>query len=62
MLILTHEDTKRNRGLRSSGSDNPFAPLAEAAEGMMQAGFSAADRQLIGHDNALALLPRLKTR
>ena len=44
------------------GSDNPFVPLAETAEGMMRVGFSAADRQLIGHDNALALLPRLKTR
>jgi len=43
------------------GSDYPMIPLAETAEGMMQVGFSAADRQLIGHDNALALLPRLKT-
>ncbi len=43
------------------GSDNPFVPLAETAEGMMQVGFSAADLQLIGRDNALALLPRLKT-
>jgi 6-methylsalicylate decarboxylase len=43
------------------GSDNPFVPLAETAEGMMQVGFSAADLQLIGRDNALALLPRLRT-
>jgi predicted TIM-barrel fold metal-dependent hydrolase len=43
------------------GSDNPFVPLAETAEGMMQLAFSAADLQLIGRDNALALLPRLKT-
>jgi predicted TIM-barrel fold metal-dependent hydrolase len=43
------------------GSDNPFVPLAETAEGMMQVGISAADLQLIGRDNALALLPRLKT-
>jgi hypothetical protein len=35
-------------------------PLAETAEGMLQVGFSAADLQLIGRDNALALLPRLK--
>jgi 6-methylsalicylate decarboxylase len=42
------------------GSDNPFVPLAETAEGMLQVGFSAADLQLIGRDNALALLPRLK--
>jgi len=43
------------------GSDNPFVPLAETAEGMTQVGFSAADLQLIGRDNALALLPQLKT-
>jgi predicted TIM-barrel fold metal-dependent hydrolase len=43
------------------GSDNPFVPLAETAEGVMQIGFSAADLQLIGRDNALSLLPRLKT-
>jgi 6-methylsalicylate decarboxylase len=43
------------------GSDNPFVPLAETAEGMMQLGFSAADLQFIGRDNALALLPRLRT-
>lgn len=42
------------------GSDNPFIPLAETAEGMMQLGFSAGDLQRIGHDNALVLLPRLK--
>lgn len=41
------------------GSDNPYVPLAETAEGMWQVGFSAADLQLIGRDNALALLPRL---
>lgn len=43
------------------GSDNPFVPLAETAEGVMHVGLSAADLQLIGRDNALALLPRLKT-
>jgi predicted TIM-barrel fold metal-dependent hydrolase len=42
------------------GSDNPFIPLAETAEGMMQLGFSAIDLQRIGRDNALTLLPRLK--
>ena len=41
------------------GSDNPYVPLAETAEGMMQVGFSAADLQLIGRDNALTLLPQL---
>jgi predicted TIM-barrel fold metal-dependent hydrolase len=42
------------------GSDNPFIPLAETAEGMRQLGFSASDLQRIGRDNALTLLPRLK--
>jgi predicted TIM-barrel fold metal-dependent hydrolase len=42
------------------GSDNPFVPLAQTAEGMLQVGFSAADPQLIGRNNALALLPWLK--
>jgi 6-methylsalicylate decarboxylase len=43
------------------GSDNPYVPLAQTSEGMMHVGFSTADLQLIGRDNALALLPRLKT-
>ena len=42
------------------GSDNPFIPLAKTAEGMTQLGFSQDDLRLIGRDNALALLPRLK--
>ena len=42
------------------GSDNPFVPLADTAEGMMQLGFSADDLRQIGRENALALLPRLK--
>jgi len=42
------------------GSDNPFIPLADTAEGMMQLGFSENDLRLIGRDNALALLSRLK--
>ena len=42
------------------GSDNPFIPLAETAEGMVELGFSAIDLQRIGRDNALTLLPRLK--
>lgn len=42
------------------GSDNPFVPLAETAEGMMQLGLSADDVALIGRHNALTLLPRLK--
>jgi 6-methylsalicylate decarboxylase len=42
------------------GSDNPFIPLAETAEGVTQLGLSADDLRLIGRENALALLPRLK--
>lgn len=42
------------------GSDNPFIPLAETAERVMNLGFSAGDLQRIRRDNALALLPRLK--
>jgi hypothetical protein len=39
--------------------DNPFVPLAETAEGIMQLGFSADDLERIGRANALTLLPRL---
>ena len=42
------------------GSDNPFVPLAETAEGIMQLGFTGDDLARIGRDNALTLLPRLK--
>lgn len=42
------------------GSDNPFVPLTETAEGIMQLGFSADDLERIGRNNALTLLPRLK--
>ena len=42
------------------GSDNPFIPLAETAQGVTRLGFSASDLQKIGRDNALNLLPRLK--
>jgi 6-methylsalicylate decarboxylase len=34
------------------GSDNPFVPLRETAERMLQLGLSAADLQTIGRDNA----------
>ena len=44
------------------GSDNPFVPLAETAEGVMQLDFSADDLQRLTCDNAQALLPRLKAR
>ena len=43
------------------GSDDPFVPLADTADGVTQVGLSPADLQLIGRDNALPLLPRLKT-
>jgi len=42
------------------GSDHPYRPLAESAQGMMNFGLSAADLRAIGWDNALALLPQLK--
>jgi predicted TIM-barrel fold metal-dependent hydrolase len=41
------------------GSDNPFVPLWETAERMMQLGLSQSDLRAIGRDNALALLPNL---
>jgi 6-methylsalicylate decarboxylase len=43
------------------GSDHPLIPLAETAEGVMTLGLPARDLQRIARDNALALLPRLKT-
>jgi predicted TIM-barrel fold metal-dependent hydrolase len=42
------------------GSDDPFVPLADTAEGIMQLGFSADDLDRIRRNNALTLLPRLK--
>jgi 6-methylsalicylate decarboxylase len=39
------------------GSDNPFVPLTETAEGVMQLGFSANDLRQIDRENALSLLP-----
>jgi predicted TIM-barrel fold metal-dependent hydrolase len=42
------------------GSDNPFVPLAETADGMVQLDFSSDDLRRIGRDNALTLLPSLK--
>jgi predicted TIM-barrel fold metal-dependent hydrolase len=42
------------------GSDNPFIPLSETAEGIKQLGFSIDELQRIIRDNALSLLPRLK--
>ncbi len=42
------------------GSDYPFVPIAVTAGGMTQLGLSAADLQVIGRDNSIALLPRFK--
>jgi predicted TIM-barrel fold metal-dependent hydrolase len=42
------------------GSDFPYRPLGETADTMPQLGLSKADLHVIGRDNALALLPRLK--
>ena len=42
------------------GSDHPYRPLGESAQGMANFGLSAADLRAIGWDNALALLPQLK--
>ena len=44
------------------GSDNPFIPLAETAAGVNHLGFSETDLQRIGRDNALELLPGLRSR
>jgi 6-methylsalicylate decarboxylase len=42
------------------GSDNPFIPLADTAEGLNHLDFSAADLRRIGRENALELLPQLR--
>lgn len=42
------------------GSDNPFVPLADTAEGVTHLDFSPDDLRRIGRENALTLLPRLK--
>jgi predicted TIM-barrel fold metal-dependent hydrolase len=43
------------------GTDYPFVPsIARTTEGLKTIGFSPADMQAIGRDNALTLLPRVK--
>jgi predicted TIM-barrel fold metal-dependent hydrolase len=42
------------------GSDSPFIPLAETADGLRRVGFSATDIRRVGRENALGLLPHLK--
>ena len=44
------------------GSDHPYRPLGESAQGMMNFGLSAANLRAVGWDNAAALLPQLKTK
>jgi predicted TIM-barrel fold metal-dependent hydrolase len=41
------------------GSDFPFRPAVEAAEGLAAYGFGDADRASIDRETALRLLPRL---
>ncbi|HXE29124.1 MAG TPA: amidohydrolase family protein [Stellaceae bacterium] len=43
------------------GSDHPFRALAESAGTMHELGLSEADLRAIGRDNALTLLPRLRS-
>jgi 6-methylsalicylate decarboxylase len=43
------------------GSDFPYRALGETADTMPQLGLSEADLEMVGRDNALKLLPRLKT-
>jgi 6-methylsalicylate decarboxylase len=44
------------------GSDNPYIPLGETAEGIKNLGLSADDLRFIRRENALALLPTLARR
>ena len=43
------------------GTDFPFRDGAEVIDGLAKHGFTAADRSAIDRDNALRLMPRLKT-
>ena len=43
------------------GTDYPYRPGAEVVEGLTSYGFSAAELRAIDRDNALRLIPRLKT-
>jgi predicted TIM-barrel fold metal-dependent hydrolase len=43
------------------GSDHPFRPLAESAGTLSELGLSAAELHAVGWENALRLLPRLRT-
>lgn len=43
------------------GSDNPYVPLMDTANGLQSLGLSSADLRAIGRENALSLLPTLVT-
>ena len=44
------------------GSDYPYVPIAATADGITHLRLSAADLRVIGHENAIALFPRLKSQ
>jgi predicted TIM-barrel fold metal-dependent hydrolase len=43
------------------GSDLPLVSITDTARGLAPLGFDAADFQKIARDNAIGLIPRLKT-
>jgi predicted TIM-barrel fold metal-dependent hydrolase len=43
------------------GGDYPFVPISATAVGLGKLGLAASDLQAIERDNALRLLPRLRT-
>jgi len=43
------------------GSDYPYRTGEDHVKGLMESGFSAADLQAIGRDNAVRLMPRLRS-
>jgi predicted TIM-barrel fold metal-dependent hydrolase len=43
------------------GTDYPYRPGSEVVEGLTGYGFSAAELRAIDRDNALRLMPRLKS-
>jgi predicted TIM-barrel fold metal-dependent hydrolase len=43
------------------GSDFPLVSIGETAHGLAQLGFGPADFQKIARDNAVGLIPRLKS-
>ena len=43
------------------GTDYPFVPIGVTSEGMRNLGLSDSELKAIGRENALPLLPRMKT-